>query len=152
MLTGNATRGIDLGDRYAAMLTVVICAGVLGVAAWLTPSPEGLGTHTQMSAIPGMTDCPWLTAFDQPCATCGMTTAFAHAAAGEYFQSFLTQPFGAGLAVFSATVFWLALHTSITGSRALSLMTRQLGGKAPWILLGLFLAAWAYKVMMWSGN
>lgn len=152
MLAGSARGGIDLGDRYAAGLTVLICAGVLGVAAWLTPSPDGLGTHTQLSAIPGMHDCPWLTAFDQPCATCGMTTAFAHAASGEYLASFLTQPFGAGLAVFAATVFWLSLHTAVTGSRALSLMTRHLGGKMPWVLLALFLAAWAYKVIVWPGN
>ena len=44
-------------------LTAGICGGVLGFAAYLTPSAEGLGTHTQL----GMPSCGWIHTMGIPC-------------------------------------------------------------------------------------
>jgi hypothetical protein len=47
-----------------------------------------------------------------------MTTAFTHMAHGRPDLAFITQPAGAILSVLSASIFWVALHTATTASRA----------------------------------
>ena len=133
------------GERIAALLTATGCLSVLSVAAWLTPSKEGHGTHTDL----GLYECVWVTYFDAPCPTCGMTTAFAHAAEANFLQSIITQPFGALLAFSTSIAFWLSLHSVVFGSR----MGRLTGHffTARWLIPGLLLllAAWAYKMATW---
>lgn len=132
------------------MLAGAVAAGllaILAVAAWLTPSPHGHGTHTQM----GMYPCGWVVAFDKPCPTCGMTTAFAHAADGRVWASARAQPMGMVLAVGSAGAFWGALHVAATGSRLGRVGATMLGGRGLWALAILGAAAWAYKVLTWTG-
>lgn len=78
-----------------------------------------------------------------------MTTAFAHAADANLWQSAKTQPMGMLLAVGSAGVFWGAAHVVITGSRLGRVGATMLGGRSLWVLAGLSAAAWAYKVLTW---
>ncbi len=127
-----------------------ICAGSLGVlvvASILDAAPEGHGTHEQL----GLTPCAWPLMFGAPCPTCGMTTAFAHAADGDGLGALWTQPFGAGLALMAAAAFWGAGHVAVTGSRvgrvALAAVTPRLIGIAA-LLAG---AAWVFKLMTWEG-
>ncbi len=68
-----AMRRMVAGAIWAA------CSVVLGIAAWLTPSPSGMGTHTQLN----LPQCGWIVMMDLPCPTCGMTTAFAFAAVAK---------------------------------------------------------------------
>lgn len=66
------------------------CLSILWVAATLTPSPDGIGTHRQLGYPPCLG--PILTGY--PCPTCGMTTAFAYASQGMLLRAFHAQPAG----------------------------------------------------------
>jgi len=52
---------------------------VLAVAACLTPSPQGLGTHEQL----GLPPCTFRLLFGLRCPSCGMTTSWAYALHGQ---------------------------------------------------------------------
>jgi len=82
--------------------------------------------------------------------TCGMTTAFAHAADGNLLGSLVTQPMGMLLAVGTSAGFWLALYAALTGSRAGAWVTVLLRPRSLWILTALTGAAWAYKFLVWQ--
>ncbi len=135
--------GPGVWRRVGALGLVLACAGPLILAATLTPSAAGMGTHTQLK----LPECGFVLATGLPCATCGCTTAFAYAADGSLLTSLITQPFGALLALA------LAMLTLIAGWSALSGMTlaplgRMMATKGfvlPWV--GLLLLAWGYKAV-----
>lgn len=123
------------------------CAAVLGIAAWLTPSPTGMGTHQQL----GLPACGWISMMDMPCPTCGMTTAFSHAAHGQFWKSFLSQPMGFLLAMATAMTLLVCVHTLITGSRLPRIFLKLWSVRSGWTLAGLIVAAWAYKIASHKG-
>jgi len=133
--------------RIGAAFIFVGCASVLGVAAWLTPDASGIGTHQQLHLAP----CGWTTGLGIPCPTCGMTTAFAHAANGNLLRSFLAQPFGCLLAIATAAATVVAAYVAGTGSALGGHLFRAFGPKMGWYVLGLALAAWAYKIASFRG-
>lgn len=122
------------------------CLLILSVAAWLSPSPDGHGTHTQL----GMRECSWATMLDRPCPTCGMTTAFAFAAEGMFVASAAAQPFGFLLALGTAIAFWGSLHVALFGSAIGQSASGMIRPSVLWIMGGAALAAWAYKIVTWS--
>lgn len=137
----------DRRRRLVGAAVAVCAAGILGLAAYLEPSPNGLGTHSQLNLPP----CGWIAIIDLPCPTCGMTTAFAHAADGHFVASFLTQPMGAVLAIVVAMALPIALYVAITGSPVASIFTRLWGRRAGWaIALGVG-GAWIYKILVYKG-
>ena len=121
---------------------------VLTIAACLTPDPRGDGTHTQL----GLPPCGWVVRFNKPCPTCGMTTAFAHAAHLNLWKSFKTQPMGCLLALGTGAAFWLCLHVALTGSHLGRTCARMLTPRWLWAALGLLIAAWAYKYATWPAG
>lgn len=128
----------------AAGLTLA-CGVVLWLAASLTPDPDGHGTHTQL----GLPPCGWVAAFGKPCFSCGMTTAFACAAEGDYSHSFNIHPFGAALAILAAATFWGAGHVALTGSNLAGLAAMAFRPR-PLAIVGIAgLASWAYKWITW---
>lgn len=140
-----APRTASTGDRVIASVVAAVCAALLLTAFFLSPSAEGHGTHTQL----GLPSCGWVIATGRPCATCGMTTSFAYASRGDLAGAFAAQPFGALLAVATATGFWIALHAALTGSRlAGTLCTGILQARVLWWLAGAAGAAWAYKLLV----
>jgi hypothetical protein len=68
---------------------------LLALATLLSPAPEGHGTHTQL----GLPACSFHAWTGLPCPGCGVTTAACLVAHGELERAFLTQPFGAALAL-----------------------------------------------------
>ncbi len=56
---------------------------LLSLAVWLTPSPQGFGTHQQL----GLPPCTIQFWFGIPCPSCGGTTAFAHFVRGQWGSS-----------------------------------------------------------------
>jgi hypothetical protein len=63
---------------------VMACAGsvlvaLLATAAWLTPSPKGLGTHQQL----GLPPCTVVAWYGIRCPSCGMTTSWAWLLRGQ---------------------------------------------------------------------
>ena len=132
--------------RVVGAGVAVGAASLLGVAAWLDPSPQGLGTHSQLSLPP----CGWILTMDLPCPTCGMTTAFAYAADGNLVGSFVTQPMGAVLAVAAAIALLVGTYTVATGSRVAALFGRLCNRRAAWLLGTAFVAAWVYKIIAYK--
>ena len=133
--------------RLLAAAVGLGCAMVLGLAAWMTPSPTGMGTHEQL----GLPRCGWIAMMDMPCPTCGMTTAFAHAAHGQFWQSFLSQPMGFLLAIATAMALLVCVHTAITGSRLPRVFLKLWGVRSGWLLAGLIVAGWAFKIASHKG-
>jgi hypothetical protein len=133
------------GERILGGFVASGALAILAIAAWLQPSPQGHGTHTQI----GLPACTWTVWFDKPCPTCGMTTAFATAGEGRWLDSFITQPAGMLLSVMTAAAFWLGAHTLITGSRIGNLVAFAARPRPIAILITGFLAAWGYKLLTW---
>lgn len=127
----------------AAVAAAALC--LLGVAAWLRPSPTGVGTHLQL----GLMQCGWVIAFGKPCPTCGMTTAVAHAAHGHFPAAVIAQPMGAALALAASAAFWIGLHVALTGSSLGRVCGNLLRPRVLWLLAGAAGAAWAYKLLVW---
>jgi hypothetical protein len=139
-------RRATLAERIGAAITALACLAVLGVAAWLPPSGNGYGTHTGI----GLPDCSWVVMFDRPCMTCGMTTAFSHAAHGQWLDALIVQPAGLLLCLATAVAFWIALHVAAFGSALVGLSGRLLRPRVIWIGVGILLASWAYKLATWQ--
>ena len=140
-------------DRSSTTLPRLVGAGVavaaamlLGLAAWLEPSASGLGTHSQMRLPP----CGWILSMNLPCPTCGMTTAFAHAADGNLPAAFLAQPMGAVLAVATAMALLVGSFTAATGSRVAVLFGGLWGRRTAWVLGVGFSGAWLYKIIVYK--
>ncbi|OUX02795.1 MAG: hypothetical protein CBD91_01695 [Phycisphaeraceae bacterium TMED231] len=129
--------------RLASGLVALIAATVLTIAWILVPSDDGLGTHRQL----GMPPCNWIVAANMPCPTCGMTTAFSHAAHGDLPASFGTQPMGAVLAVVTAATVLVAGWTALTGSMLAPFLTGLFGRRLFWISIVMLLLAWGWKIM-----
>ncbi len=143
-----AAVGPTTGVRRLVGGVVAVCAaGILGLAAYLEPSPTGLGTHAQL-ALPS---CGWIALADIPCPTCGMTTAFAHAADGNLVAAAVAQPMGAVLAVAVAAALFIASYVAATGSRIAAMLPRLWGRVAAWALGAGFAGAWIYKVLSYKG-
>ena len=126
------------------MVILIACSSVLGTAAWLNADRAGMGTHQQL----GLAPCGFLVGTGLPCATCGMTTAFTHAAHGNLLQSFLTQPAGMLLCLILAIMTVLSSYTLMVGISLLPILKMfwrprsfLFGG----ILIGM---AWGYKILI----
>ena len=149
-MTSHPTFGYDaIRKRRLVGAIVALCAGgILGIAAWLTPSTQGLGTHRQM----GLPECGWITLMDLPCPTCGMTTSFAFAADGDLLTSFMTQPLGMMLAIATAMSFLIGSFVALTGSRVSSMFSRLWGRWSGWAITGIIITAWIFKILSYKGG
>lgn len=132
--------------RLVSAMIAAACAAVIGVAAWLPPSPNGVGTHTGL----GLPPCSWVEYTDFPCPTCGMTTAFAFAADARFTKSFLTQPMGFVLAILTVMTFWVSLFVAVTGSRLGLIILGLWRPSMIWFFGGLALASWVYKIVTFA--
>lgn len=129
-------------NRLASAAILGASLGLLGVALWLTPDPRGHGSHVQL----GLPPCLPMMLWHVPCPTCGMCTAFAHAARGELLSAFHAQPAGLLLAVLTAAAVAISALSLITGRRLflpkLSAMQLAL------IAIAVLLFGWGYKACM----
>jgi len=144
--TTTVPRKIAASERLLAGIAAIAMLAVLIIAVRLDPSPLGHGTHRAL----GLPPCTWVALTAKPCPTCGMTTAFAHAANGNLVAAFVVQPFGALLALGFAAGVWIAGYVALTGSYALRALARSMGTPALWITLAAMLAAWVYKLLTWN--
>ena len=135
------------GERILCAVLAALAFGVLGVAAWLTPSASGTGTHEGL----GMPACGWMTAYNLPCPSCGMTTAFSYAAHGSLLASARVQPMGFVLAIGTAATALVCTHVSLTGSRLAHVLGARLTPRVL-LALGVFaVLAWAWKIAIVRG-
>lgn len=145
---GGARASSSLTDRVISACVAALCLAVLIVAARISPDAAGHGTHTQL----GLPPCGFAMAFNRPCPTCGMTTSFSHAVRGEFGRAFAAQPFGAMLAMSASIVFWMCLHTAVTGSRVAAMLMNLLQPRPLWVIAGLALAGWVITWVRWRSN
>jgi hypothetical protein len=138
---------ISRRGRVLAAAAGVAALGVLALAAWMEPASSGLGTHRQL----GLPECSWITMMNTPCPTCGMTTAFAHAADGHLLAAFHAQPLGALLALATAMTAILGGYIALSGSRIAIALARLWGRRSGWLLAALVVAAWLYKIAAHRG-
>ncbi|MBX3389688.1 MAG: DUF2752 domain-containing protein [Phycisphaeraceae bacterium] len=128
--------------RLQGLALALLCAAPLLFGAFLTPAPQGHGTHEAL----GLPPCGFLLAFGRPCMTCGMTTAVTLAAHGHFLQSFRTQPAGALAAIVLASGVWFGLHAAATGISLKPGLDALVRPRVLWIAGIVLLAAWAYKI------
>jgi len=77
-------RGVLSPVRMAALLMMGGAGAILVAAHLLLPDPTGYGTHEQVFLLP----CIFRGVTGLPCPFCGMTTAFALLARGEWAAAF----------------------------------------------------------------
>ena len=135
--------------RLGAIALAAWCCAPLVYAATLTPDAAGIGTHTQM----GLPSCGFHKATGLPCATCGCTTAFAHAADGSLHLALITQPFGALLALTLAVMAWIAVWSAFTGASLSPVVQVVLSRRVVLCWVIVLLLAWGYKsaLAVWGG-
>ena len=128
--------------RLLGLLVAAISGAVLGLAWWLQPATEGVGTHQQL----GLPACAWPARFGIPCPTCGYTTSFALAAKGHFLDSFMNQPMALVAALATGCIFVASIWTILTGRTSAPIAERAAGGRF-WIIVGVLgLISWGYKI------
>jgi len=128
-------------ERVFQAAGLLVLLGAVGLGLALTPSPTGVGTHSQL----GLPPCGFYVMTGKPCPTCGVTTAFVEAAHGHLGRALVTQPFGCLLFVLTAGGA-LALVAALVARRSLSPLMTTYGVVGPVIVLAVIaLASWIYK-------
>ena len=135
---------LPLVKRLFALLIAFGCLTPLILAAYLPPSPDGLGTHTQL----GLAECHWYRTTGLPCPSCGMTTSWAWFARGNLVASLYIQPMGTVLALIAAGCFWGGLYVAITGRPIYRLLWLFPGRYYFVALLGFAILAWGWKIFI----
>jgi hypothetical protein len=121
------------------------CLAILVLAASLTPSPTGIGTHCRGLGLP---ECAFLQNTGLPCPSCGMTTSFAWFVRGNLVASAYVQPMGMILAFMTAACAWGGLYVGITG-RPVHRLLAMLPARytlLPLLLIGVL--AWGWKIFL----
>lgn len=147
VLPANKRLRASPGERIGAGIIALVAFALLFVAARLSPDPAGMGTHHQL----GLPRCGMMLATGYPCPTCGMTTAFSHAAHLQPLQAIKAQPFGAFLALCTSVVFWGGLHVAVFASQLAQATARLLRPQVLWPLFAAAIASWAYKIAQVGG-
>jgi hypothetical protein len=138
VLPTTAPRRLVAGGVAAVTLSILL------VAAALHPAAKGEGTHEQL----GLPPCSLKARTGIPCPSCGMTTAFAHAARGQLLASFTVQPLGAVLAIVTAMATWVGLYVLITGAAIGRHLMWLWHSRMLWIIVALVVVGWGYR--MWT--
>ncbi len=134
---------------HVASLAVCVAGGLLLAVAWhLEPNPAGFGTHRQL----GLPACGFIRTAAFPCATCGMTTAFAFAARGDLVAALIAQPVGALLALAVAAAVLVSGYALVVGVSLAPLALALWRPRPLLIMAGLVLVAWVYKIVMFHAS
>lgn len=136
MLSGSA--------RIFSGVIALACLAVLVTAYLLEPSSRGMGSHTRL----GLPPCGWLAMFGKPCITCGYTTTFAWTAKGAFVTAFRNQPAAFFVCIGTAATFWLTAFAAVTGARIDRVVSATFRPWVLWMMGGVVVAAWLYKVAM----
>ena len=137
-------------DRPVGAVLALPTGAVLGIAGWLTPAAEGVGTHKQL----GLGGCTVLSLTGYPCPMCGMTTTFTHMAHLSPLDALVTQPFGVVLFLATLSLFVIGAADLIAARglwrRLLAWVDRHEVRLAAGLLGGLG-AGWIYKLAVMEG-
>lgn len=97
---------LTVAERLLVVLLTIGIPIVMGIAMWLTPHPQGFGTHQQL----GMPPCAFRNVTGLNCPHCGLTTSFSWFVRGQWKRA--GQANAAGLVLAAAVVLiwpWMLL-------------------------------------------
>ncbi len=129
-------------ERVLMMLAASGILAVMGIAIWLTPSPQGFGTHQQL----GLPECTFRRLVGISCPHCGMTTSFCWFVRGAWSRSYQANPAGLVLALGCVGLLPWSVMVSVKG-RWIGIEspgTTFLYGSAGWLLLSLVI--WFFRL------
>jgi hypothetical protein len=132
-----------LRERLALFLASLFAALVLALAAFARPDPRGYGTHSSAFGLPPCGFREWT---GLPCATCGMTTAFAHAVRGHVLEAARAQPLGLLLALASAALAALGPPLAALAVPIAPLLRALFARRTAISFFALAILAWIYKI------
>lgn len=135
------------GDRVLAVV-VAVTSIAIAIALWqVKPDARGHGTHEQL----GMEECGWPKVYGIPCPTCGCTTAATQIVHGDWLSAFVTQPFGAALALMGLLAGLHALLCLVRVRSFADMLIRLPFWKIVFWMFVLLLLSWGYKYLVWEG-
>lgn len=120
---------------------------VLGLAAWLEPSPAGHSTHLQL----GLGTCSFLSLTGHPCPMCGATTTFALMARFRTLEALWNQPFASLLFLVTLGLFSIGLVELVRPRGRWGSLVERLRPWEGWVAgggLALMGASWVWKVWL----
>ncbi len=132
-------------DRVAAVVVAAVATTGVVVLLRVDPDVRGHGTHEKW----GLDACGWPVAYGIPCPTCGCTTAACYLVHGNLLQAFLTQPFGAAVALVGVLLGVHAALCLLRGRSFVDLMVRLPFWRIVFGAVVLLLLAWWYKYLVW---
>lgn len=98
-------------DRLFLGFFALFLATLLGVAAFLEPSPTGFGTHQKL----GLPPCTFQWLLGIRCPACGMTTSWSHLMHGHLIASLQANSAGCLLGMLALWATPMLLYKSWTG-------------------------------------
>ena len=104
-------RPLDFKQRMWALATGIVLFGLLLLARFLSPNPDGIGTHQQL----GLPPCTFVGMFGVRCPTCGMTTSWAHFTRLQFASSWQANPGGLCLAIVALCAGTHAITSAVRG-------------------------------------
>lgn len=126
-------------DRLVLAFAGCVLLGLLATAAWLTPSPQGIGTHQQL----GLPPCTVVAWFGFPCPSCGMTTSWAHLLRGHVQDAFRANAGGALLALAAVACGPWLLASGLAGRW-------QIGPPREGLILAIGLVIVVVTIIQWT--
>ena len=112
------------------------------VAAWLIPSPTGVGTHSQL----GLPPCEFLARTGWPCPSCGLTTSLAAMAHGKVLSAWRAHPFGIVLFAGCVAVGVAGAAEALAGRSVLHLL--RPGVWWAWTTVIGVVAGWGLRILL----
>lgn len=135
-------RPFTRSDQIQYGMVIALASVTLGLARYLRPSARGFGTHEQL----GLPACTFLTWTGIPCPSCGLTTSFAYAAHGHWWDAFLAQPFGLLAFCLTALSIPLAIYLLYRRIAWEQFLHTRATNRIIYTLLVMYLLSWCYKI------
>ena len=153
---------VELDSRVhpAARVVLVLIGGMLvvllGIAAWLSPSPDGYGTHRQLvvpflgqgenSQLP---PCSFLVMTGKPCPSCGMTTSWANLMEGRLWASAKANVAGMSLGICALVAGPWMLVSGLRGRWWIGLPNERIILFVGLALFALTFGNWVVRLLTW---
>lgn len=131
--------------RCTAVALLLFAFFCFYIAAQVTPSPSGYGTHRQL----GYPACLMPILTGHPCPTCGMTTAFSYTIRGQLLDAFHAQPAGLALALGLFGASLCCVRVFVTGNYDFVRLQAQ-PGRIALLVVAIVLFGWIYKLITFS--
>jgi hypothetical protein len=143
-IQNDAPRSVRISVRNRCWLALAgtVLITPLVIAAWLRPSPLGMGTHQQL----GLPPCTLVTMFGIRCPSCGMTTSWSHFVRGQWVQSLQANVGGCLLAAIAAVSGGWMLLSAASGRRLAKTPSEGVLAAGAVFLVLITLADWVVRL------